>query len=133
MPASKAASPEAVGWQGGGDFLYCELAPYNQSFMDRIQAAQSSEELLRLYELISENSFLNWYVNAEDPDNALEDLKAVGEQPDGLETQKRLLAEKLDKSQLYVHYSEIDDPDFNISEEDKELTRQFYEGGSDDS
>ena len=27
-----------------GDFLYCELAPYNQSFMDRIQAASSSDE-----------------------------------------------------------------------------------------
>ena len=117
----------------GDEFLYCELAPYNQSFMDRIQAAQSSEELLRLWKKISKKSFLNWYVNHEDPDNALENLKAVGEEPDGLGKQKDLLAKLMDKNQLYVHYSEIDDPDFNISEEDKELTRQFYEGGSDDS
>ena len=124
---------ESVGWEGGGDFLFCELAPYNQSFMDRILSASSSDELSDIWTDMSKNSFLKWYVNPEDPDNALEDLKAVGEQPDGLNKQKRLLAELLDKSQLYVHYSEIDDPDFNISEEDKELTRQFYEGGSDDS
>lgn len=122
---------KSVGWKGGGDFLYYELAPYNQLFMDRIQAASSSDELLRVWADMSENSVLNWYANPENPDNALEDLKAVGEEPDGLEKQKRLLAELLDKSQLYVHKSEIADPDFNISDEDKELTRQFYDDDDD--
>ena len=124
-----------VGWEGGGDFLYCELVPYNQSFMDRIQGASSSDELFDIWADMSENSFLNWYVNPENPsnlDSAAEDFIALGEEPDGLEKQKRLLAELLDKSQLYVHYSEMDDPDFNISGDDKELTRQFYEGGFDD-
>ncbi len=124
------------GLMDNGDFLYCELAPYNQSFMDRIQSASSSDELFDVWADMSENSFLNWYVNPEDPanlDEAVENFIALGEEPDGLNKQKRLLAELLDKSQLYVHYSEIDDPDFNISEEDKELTRQFYEDGSDDS
>ena len=34
----------------------------------------------------------------------------------------------LDKNQLYVNYSEIDDVDYQISNEDKELNRQFYGG-----
>ena len=61
---------ESVNWQGGGDFIYCELMPYNQAFMDKIQAAQSSETLVALWREIAENSFLNWYVNAEIPEDA---------------------------------------------------------------
>jgi len=34
--------------QGGGDFIYCELMKYNEAFMERIQAAKSSEELLEM-------------------------------------------------------------------------------------
>ena len=32
----------------------------------------------------------------------------------------------LDKNQLYVNLSEIEDADFGVSEEDKVLNRQFY-------
>ena len=34
--------------------------------------------------------------------------------------------EMLDKNQLYVNYCDIDDETFNISEEDKAFTRNFY-------
>jgi adenine-specific DNA-methyltransferase len=44
----------------------------------------------------------------------------------GLEKQKRLLAELLDKNQLYVNLSEIDDAQFMVSEEDKALNKAFY-------
>jgi adenine-specific DNA-methyltransferase len=37
-----------------------------------------------------------------------------------------LLAELLDKNQLYVNLSEIEDAQFKVSKEDKELNRQFY-------
>ena len=39
----------------------------------------------------------------------------------------------LDKNQLYVHLSEIEDELFNVSELDKVLNRDFYEGGEDDA
>ena len=29
---------KSVNYQGGGDFIYCELMPYNQAFMDKIQS-----------------------------------------------------------------------------------------------
>ena len=117
---------ESVNWQGGGDFIYCELMPYNQAFMDKIQAAQSSEELVSLWRDIAENSFLNWYANKKAPADAVKDFIEIGQSENGLEKQKKLLAELLDKNQLYVNLSEIDDEDFGVIEEDKTLNTQFY-------
>ena len=104
------------------DFIYCELRQYNQTYMDKIQAAQSSEALVALWKEIAENSFLNWYVNEEMPQDAVNDFIAIG----NLEAQKHLLAELLDKNQLYVNLSEIEDVGFAVSAEDKELNKQFY-------
>ena len=109
-----------------GDFIYCELMPYNQAFMYKIQAAQSSEELVTLWRDIAENSFLNWYVNPEIPEDAAEDFIEIGQTENGLKKQKKLLAELLNKNQLYVNLSEIDDEDFGVSEGDKALNRAFY-------
>ena len=105
-----------------GDFIYCELMQYNQAYMDKIQTAQSSEELVALWQDIAENSFLNWYVNEQVPEEAINDFAAIGD----LGAQKHLLAELLDKNQLYVNLSEIEDTDFAVSEEDKELNKAFY-------
>ena len=110
----------------GSDVLSCKLMPYNEAFMERIQSAQSSEELVSLWRDIAENSFLNWYVNAEAPEDGVKDFIEIGHGENGLEKQKKLLAEVLDKKQLYVNLSEIDDEDFEVSEEDKALNRQFY-------
>jgi len=117
---------KAVSWQGGGQFIYCELMKYNEAFMDRIQAAQSSEELLQIWREMAEDSFLNWYVNPAMPEDAIRDFEALGKEPKGLEEQKHLLAELLDKNQLYVNLTEIDDARFNVSEEDKALNLAFY-------
>ncbi|MFH1580675.1 MAG: site-specific DNA-methyltransferase [Pseudomonadota bacterium] len=113
-------------WQGGGDFIYCELMKYNESFMGKIQEAKTSEELVNLWKGIAENSFLNWYVNPEMPEEAVNDFIAIGKTENGLDKQKKLLAELLNKNQLYVNLSEIDDEDFNVSDEDKKLNQSFY-------
>lgn len=42
---------KSVNWQGGGDFIYGELMQYNEAFLERIQAAQDSEELLDIRQL----------------------------------------------------------------------------------
>ena len=117
---------ETVSWQGGGDFVYCELMKYNEAYMDKIQAAESSEQLVALWENIAVNSFLNYYVNPKTPEGAVEDFKAIGHTENGLDKQRRILAEHLDKNQLYVHLSEIDDEDFDVNEDDKALNREFY-------
>lgn len=117
---------KSVAWKGGGDFVYCELMQYNEAYMDKIQAAQSSKELVALWRNIAENSFLNWYVNPEIPEDAVNDFIAIGEGENGVNKQKKLLVELLDKNQLYVNLSEIDDEEFGISAEDKELNEEFY-------
>ena len=113
---------KSIKWQGGGDFIYCELMPYNQAYMDRIQSAQSSEELVTLWQDIAENAFLNWYVNPEMPEEAAKDFIAIND----IEKQKHLLAELLEKNQLYVNLSEIEDADFEVSDADKALNKKFY-------
>ena len=51
------------------------------------------------------------------------DLQGAGECQ---ERSKVVLAELLDKNQLYVNLSEIEDEDFGVSEEDKALNKKFY-------
>jgi len=117
---------KSVNWQGGGDFIYCELMKYNEAFMERIQAAKTSKELLKIWKEMAEGSFLNWYVNPVMPEEAVKDFEALGKGENGLEKQKHLLAELLDKNQLYVNLSEIDDVQFKVSKEDKAVNKAFY-------
>jgi len=109
-----------------GDFIYCELHKYNEAFMERIQATRSSKELLKIWQDMAEGSFLNWYVNPAMPEEAVKDFEELGRGENGLEEQKCLLAELLDKNQLYVNLSEIDDAQFKVSEKDKQLNKAFY-------
>ena len=105
----------------GGNFLSCELMPYNEVFMERVQSAYSSEELLDIWRDMSRESILNWYVKPQRPMEAEEHFIAIND----VEKQKKLLAELLDKNQLYVHLSEIEDETFKVSEKDKTLNRAF--------
>jgi len=110
----------------GRDFIYCELMKYNEAFMERIQVAQSSEELLKIWQDMAVGSFLNWYINPEMPEEAIKDFEALGQGEQGVEKQRQLLAKLLDKNQLYVNLSEINDAQFRVSEEDKALNQSFY-------
>jgi len=111
---------------GKGDFIYCEMMKYNEAFMERIQDALSSEELVHIWREMAEGSFLNWYVNPAVPEEAFQDFEELGKGENGLVKQKRLLADLLDKNQLYVNLSEIDDAQFKVSKEDKALNKAFY-------
>ena len=115
-----------VNWKGGGAFLACELMKYNEVFMDCIQAAKSSKQLLTIWRDMAEGSFLNWYVNSKVPEEAIKDFEELGKSENGFEKQKHRLAELLDKNQLYVNLSEIDDAQFKVSKEDKALNKAFY-------
>ncbi len=122
----KSGISKSVNWHGGGDFVYFELMQYNEAFMDKIKKAKTSNELVKIWKKIAKNSFLNWYVNPEMPQEAVKDFREIGKNKNGLEKQKKLLAELLNKNQLYVNISEIDDADFKVSVADKKLNREFY-------
>lgn len=110
-----------IGWQGGGSFVYCELAKANQNFVDEIQTATTVEEIKDIYSRIIETGFISSKVNPKDIDANAEDFYALS-----LDDQKRFLMVLLDKNLLYVNYCDIDDEEYGISDEDKAFTRSFY-------
>lgn len=108
-------------WQGGGSFVYCELAKLNQNYVDAIEKATTDEELTKLYADILETGFISYKVKPKDIDVKSDDFIKLS-----IEDKKRLLMELLDKNQLYINYCDIDDETFGISEEDKAFTKSFY-------
>ena len=122
---------KAVGWKGGGDFVYMELAKWNENFVEKIQKAKTKpasakatagrEELKKLWETMKEKAFLSYKVDIKTIDKNAKDFEDLS-----IEYQKRFLLECLDKNHLYVNYSEIDDEEYGVSEEDKKINYQFY-------
>lgn len=103
------------------NFVYLELKKYNQSFIEQIEEAQNTEALLQIWEQMKAKSFLNYNVDIKKQDEHIEEFKALS-----LVEQKQHLCELLDKNQLYVNLSSLNDTDFECSEEEKRLNRDFY-------
>lgn len=108
-------------WQGGGSFVYCELAAANQNFVDEIFAAESTDDLKKIWERMQQTGFLSWKV---EPKQFEENAKAFEEL--SLDDQKLFLVECLDKNLLYIPLSEVDNDEFGLDSKDRELTRKFY-------
>ena len=81
---------------------------------------------MKIWQDMADGSFLNWYINPRMPGDAVIDFEAIGGEEKGVEKQKKLLAGLLDKNQLYVNLSEIDDARFKVSADDKALNKAFY-------
>ena len=67
-------------------------------------------------------SFLNYNVDIKNQETHIEDFKKLS-----FEDQKRHLIEILDKNQLYVNLSSIEDNDFGCSEYEIKITKEFYQ------
>lgn len=102
-------------------FIYCELAQANQQLVDEIMAANEPFKLQKVWTLLQEKGFLSYKISPKLINEHAEDFNDLS-----LEDQKRFLIECLDKNMLYIPYSDIDDEGFTLSENDKQLTRQFY-------
>jgi len=110
-----------VDWQGGGSFVYCELAKLNQTMVEEIEAATDDTTLSELQGKLMKSGFISYKVNPADIDAAANDYAALS-----MEDKKRFLMDLLDKNLLYVNYCDMDDAEFSISEQDKAFTRSFY-------
>ncbi|MDO3426872.1 site-specific DNA-methyltransferase [Chryseobacterium sp. APV1] len=110
-----------VNWQGGGSFIYLELKKYNQIFIEKIEAAEDTAELLQIWEEMKSRSFLNYNVDLKKQEQHIDDFKALS-----LKEQKQHLCELLDKNQLYVNLSSLNDENFKCTEEEKIVTQDFY-------
>lgn len=111
-----------VNWKGGCTFVYLELKKYNQTFIDQIEAAKDTKTLLEIWEQMKAKSFLNYNVEIQEQEKHLKEFKA-----DTLQNQKLLLLKLLDLNQLYVNLSSLNDKDFKCTEEEKAITKDFYQ------
>lgn len=113
-----------IEFDGGGSFVYCELAKLNQTIVEEIEAATNDATLSDIYGKMVKSGFISYRVNPADIDAAANDYAVLS-----LDDKKRFLMEILDKNLLYVNYCDIDDEEFGISDEDKAFTRSFYKEG----
>ncbi|MUH05427.1 site-specific DNA-methyltransferase [Commensalibacter melissae] len=122
-----------VNWQGGGSFVYTELMQLNQNFVQLIQQESDTIALKALFEQMRSKGHFNYQVDLDKVLNKDHEVDGVDHKLSfddlPLEKQKCLLIEILDKNQLYVNASEMDDETLSISEKDKAFTKSFYQKG----
>ena len=102
-------------------FIYFELANANNSFICRIQKAQSDEDITAIWNELKHLDCISYKVKVEDVDVLSSDFVGLS-----IDEKKRFLIECLDKNLLYIPISDIDSSEYSLSEEDKRLTREFY-------
>ena len=116
---------DIVDWQGGGSFVYAELAKNNETAKERIEACNNLEELVQLFEELNTRYFLDYNVRIKDfKENVVKEEAFVNL---SLPHQKEIFKRMLDNNQLYVNLSEVEDARYNLSEDVIRLTKDFYQ------
>lgn len=112
-----------VDWQGGGSFVYGELAKENQEIMDRIISSSTKEELSQQIDNLLNDGVLNYEVDFDKFTSTKKEFYELE-----LEDQKEVLIRVLDNNQLYVNYSDIEDSAYNFTEDEIAFNHSFYGG-----
>ncbi|MCK5122562.1 MAG: site-specific DNA-methyltransferase [Candidatus Pacebacteria bacterium] len=113
-----------VNWKGGGDFVYLELAKWNEEAKEKILKAKSLSELEKLFNELYEKYFLNYNVKTKEFKEKT--IKEEGFKNLSLNKQKKLFVEMLDMNQMYVNFSERADKKYKLTKEDIALSEEFY-------
>jgi adenine-specific DNA-methyltransferase len=101
-------------------FIYSELAKLNQHYSEQISNCKSTIEIQKIWKRIKDEAFISWRVNISKVDGLLS-VKSI----ESLKDIKSLINETLDKNQLYVSLSEINDQDYLIKPDEIDLNHQF--------
>lgn len=104
------------------EFIYMEIAENNQSLIEQIQSIDDAHELIALYDDLQQSSFVNYKVDVSSLDKYSDDFKDLE-----LDQMKQLLIELIDQNALYINHSEMNDSHYNLSDEDKRWTDDFYQ------
>jgi adenine-specific DNA-methyltransferase len=104
------------------DFIYCELMKHNESFVCKIKKAQKTEDLLKIWEGMKIESFPNYNIDIKTFDQTIDEFKGFS-----FTQQQHILFDILNKNQLYVNLSEIEDKEFGVGKTNKLLNKKFYE------
>ena len=115
---------KSVNWQGGGSFVYLELAKKNEMAMEQISACESYEELVKLFKALCTKYFLHYNVRVKE---FCKEIESVHFQKQPLKKQKEMFARMLDLNQLYVNVDDRKDRSNGLSENDIAVTEDFYQ------
>ena len=108
-------------WHGGGGFVYFELKKYNQLYIDEIESAKNTDELLNIWGTMKQKAFFRFNIDMQKFDDGIDEFKTLT-----LEQQKECLCQMLDLNQLYINRSDIDDETAQVTEHEKKITRDYY-------
>jgi len=106
------------------NFIYIELAEWNEKAKEKILKAKNLKELEKLFDELYERYFLNYNVKTKEFKEKI--IKEEGFKKLNLNEQKKLFVEMLDMNQMYVNFSERADKKYNLSKNDIALSEEFY-------
>ncbi len=79
------------------------------------------EELVDIFNFLKESEFISYRVDI----NKMKDDDFIQL---SIDDAKKVLISIIDKNTLYINYSDIDNEDYVIDDNDKAFTKNFYEG-----
>ena len=120
-PKNPSLEDSANGRYSRNNFVYLELKKHNQTFIERIESAQDTETRLQIWEQMKEKSFLAYNIDIKTQEANMEQFKQLE-----LAQQKDVLCELLDKNQLYVNVSDMNDERFETTDDERAVTEAFY-------
>ena len=115
---------KSVNWQGGGSFVYLELAKKNETALEQISACKSLEELTELFDELCSKYFLHYNVRVKEFRKEIESerFKQLN-----LKQQKEMFSRKLNINQLDVTPDDRHDKNTGLTEDDIAITEDFYQ------
>ncbi len=108
---------KSVKWQGGGSFVSCNLCSLNNKFVEKMDTV----DLDQVFEQVIHSPFVTSRVMPNTIENNIVYFKQLSD-----EDKRKTILNILDLNALYLNYSDIDDSDYSISENDRKFNRTFY-------
>ena len=122
LNGEKAGISKDVNWIGGGDFVYCELKENGQELVNYVLDANENS-IDEIKEKIINDDRIISYITKNEIKKADKEFNNLS-----LEEKKKALITLIDKNKLYINYSDIDDMNYKVTEDEKSFTKSFYEG-----
>ena len=115
---------KSVNWQGGGSFVYLELAKKNEKALEQISTCKSLEDLTALFDELCSKYFLHYNVRVKEFRKEIESerFKQLS-----LKQQKEMFSRMLDLNQLYVNVDDRHDKNTGLTKDDIAITEEFYQ------
>ena len=111
---------KALNWSGGGEFIYMELAKYNQVFKDQIAKAQNIDDLWNVWEEMQQKSLIHYKVDVDKLNTSKQEFLQLD-----ITDAKNILIKALEVNMLYIPNT-INMQEYNINSNDEKLNKQFY-------